>query len=112
MKFSGAERGISHVGSFGGRIGSHRAVTILLPSRMVDGPPNHLSRGSGHTARTAMTADVFRRSFRQSAMAAAGALVAALTLAAIAGFVSACSPPRDVGAPTPGPTMASIRTRA
>ncbi len=33
---------MSHVGSFGGRIGSHRAVTILLPSRTVDGPPDHL----------------------------------------------------------------------
>ena len=57
-----------------------------------------------------MTADAFRRSFRQSAMAAVGVLVTALTLAAIAGIVSACSPPRDVGAPTPGPTLATIRT--
>jgi hypothetical protein len=103
---------MTRVGSSGGRIGSHRAVAILLPSRTVDGPPNHLAAGSGHTARTAMTADVLRRSFRQSAMAAAGTLLAVLALAAIAGFVSACSPPRDVGAPTPGPTMASIRIRA
>jgi hypothetical protein len=43
MGFSGAPGAMSHVGSFGGRIGSHRAVTILLPSSTVDGPPNHLS---------------------------------------------------------------------
>ena len=56
-----------------------------------------------------MSADASRPPTRSSLRAAAWAILCTtVALTAVATLVVACTPPRDTGVPTPGPTIAAL----